>query len=83
MDRVVAPGFGHALGLIHAGKPLSFVYDVADKVDFLAPRAFELVAESDKNVEQRARLACRNMFRKRRLQGNADQVEGRRVFVAD
>ena len=63
------PGYSPALGFIHTGKMLSFVYDIADlyKVDEIVPLAFQTVAESDQNVERRARLASRDMFRKTKL----------------
>lgn len=66
---VVSAGYSAALGFVHTGKMLSFVYDVADlyKVDLIVPLVFQTVAESDQNVERRARQACRDMFRKTRF----------------
>lgn len=66
---IVAAGYSPALGFVHTGKMLSFVYDVADlyKVDQIVPLVFRTVAESDKSVERRVRLACRDMFRKTRF----------------
>jgi CRISPR-associated protein Cas1 len=50
-------GFSPALGFIHTGKQLSFVYDVADifKMDTSVPAAFEAAAEGPKGAESRAR----------------------------
>ena len=46
---IVSGGYSPALGFIHTGKQLSFVYDIADlyKAEITIPLAFRLVAESD------------------------------------
>ncbi len=61
---VVSAGFSPALGFIHTGKMLSFVYDVADlyKNEITIPIAFRVVAESKDVLEKRVRVACRDMF---------------------
>ena len=66
---VVSAGFSPALGFIHTGKMLSFVYDVADlyKAAVTIPVAFEAVAESLDGVERRVRLKCRDEFVSSRL----------------
>lgn len=66
---IIAAGYSPALGFVHTGKMLSFVYDIADlyKVSEIVPLVFRTVAESDKNVERRVRLACRDLFRKSRF----------------
>lgn len=66
---VVSAGYSPALGFIHTGKMLSFVYDVADlyKVDFSIPIAFEAAEEGFQQLEMRARQACRDAFHKQRL----------------
>ncbi len=66
---IVTAGYSPAIGFIHTGKALSFVYDVADlyKVTWIVPLAFEVVAESEKKVEQRSRLACRGLFQRERF----------------
>jgi CRISPR-associated protein Cas1 len=66
---VVSAGYSTAIGFVHTGKMLSFVYDVADlyKVDLIVPLVFQTVAESDQNVESRVRHACRDMFRRTRF----------------
>jgi CRISPR-associated protein Cas1 len=66
---IVSGGYSPALGFIHTGKQLSFVYDIADlyKVDVTIPVAFQVVAESAEDVEPRVRQACREAFRQHRL----------------
>jgi CRISPR-associated protein Cas1 len=62
---VLAAGYAPGVGFIHTGKPLSFVYDVADiyKFDTVVPMAFKIAARSPHNPEQQVRLACRDVFR--------------------
>ena len=66
---IVSGGYSPALGFIHTGKQLSFVYDIADlyKVEVTIPLAFRIVAESEKRVGPRVREACREAFREHRL----------------
>jgi CRISP-associated protein Cas1 len=66
---VLAAGYAPAVGFIHTGKALSFVYDVADvyKFETVVPVAFKIAAASPHNPEQRVRLACRDVFRETRL----------------
>jgi CRISPR-associated protein Cas1 len=66
---VLAAGYAPAVGFIHTGKPLSFVYDVADvfKFETVVPVAFKIAAKSPHNPEQQVRLACRDVFRESRL----------------
>jgi CRISPR-associated protein Cas1 len=66
---IVSGGYSPAIGFIHTGKQLSFVYDVADlyKVDFTIPLAFQAVAESPAKVESRVRERCRQKFREEKL----------------
>jgi CRISPR-associated protein Cas1 len=68
---IVSGGYSPALGFIHQGKQLSFVYDVADlyKVDVTIPVAFRVVGESTEEVEPRVRQACREAFNEHRLLG--------------
>jgi CRISP-associated protein Cas1 len=62
---MLAAGYSPALGFIHAGKQLSFVYDVADlyKVEQMVPLAFAIAAKNPPELERQVRLACRNRFR--------------------
>ena len=66
---VLAAGYAPAIGFIHTGKPLSFVYDVADiyKFETVVPVAFRIAAKNPVNAEQQVRHACRDMFRETRL----------------
>lgn len=66
---IVSSGFSPALGFIHTGKLLSFVYDVADlyKTEVLVPAAFLTVAESDLEVERRVRQKLRDQILESRL----------------
>ncbi|MBC7945434.1 MAG: type I-E CRISPR-associated endonuclease Cas1 [Burkholderiales bacterium] len=62
---VLAAGYAPAIGFIHTGKPLSFVYDIADvyKFETVVPVAFRIASRSPANPEQQVRLACRDVFR--------------------
>lgn len=66
---VLAAGYAPAIGFIHTGKPLSFVYDVADvyKFETVVPLAFRIAARNPVNPEQQVRLACRDSFRETKL----------------
>lgn len=66
---VLAAGYAPAIGFIHTGKPLSFVYDIADlfKFDTVGPVAFQVGAQNPFDPERAVRLACRDMFRETRL----------------
>lgn len=66
---IVSGGYSPALGFIHTGKQLSFVYDIADlyKAEITIPLAFQLVAESSEGLRKRVRVACRQAFKERRL----------------
>jgi CRISPR-associated protein Cas1 len=66
---IVAGGYSPALGFIHTGKQLSFVYDIADlyKVEVTIPLAFQAVAVSPTHAEKEVRRLCRERFREARL----------------
>lgn len=66
---IVALGYSPALGFIHTGKQLSFVYDIADlyKSETTVPLAFDIVKEDTKNISRRVRIECREQFRKNHL----------------
>jgi CRISPR-associated protein Cas1 len=67
---VLAAGYAPAVGFIHTGKPLSFVYDIADvyKFETVVPVAFKVAASQPHgNVERIVRLGCRDVFRETRL----------------
>lgn len=66
---VLAAGYAPAVGFIHTGKPLSFVYDIADliKFDTVIPLAFKIAADTPFNPEREVRLACRDLFRRKKV----------------
>ncbi len=66
---VLAAGYAPAVGFIHTGKPLSFVYDIADlfKFDTVAPVAFKVAAKNARAPEREVRLLCRDVFRETKL----------------
>jgi CRISPR-associated protein Cas1 len=66
---VLAAGYAPAVGFIHTGKPLSFVYDIADlfKFETVVPVAFRIAAKQPQQPEREVRLACRDSFRSTRL----------------
>ena len=66
---VLAAGYAPAIGFIHTGKPLSFVYDIADlfKFETVVPAAFQIAAKETGNHESAVRRACREIFRSTRL----------------
>jgi CRISPR-associated protein Cas1 len=66
---VLAAGYAPAIGFIHSGKPLSFVYDIADlfKFDTVVPVAFRVAKSNPAQPEMAVRHACRNSFRETRL----------------
>jgi CRISPR-associated protein Cas1 len=67
---VLVAGYSPAVGFLHTGKPLSFVYDIADlyKFDVSVPVAFEVVAENKhKDVEGAVRRRLRDVFKRERM----------------
>lgn len=73
---VLAAGYAPAVGFLHTGKPLSFVYDVADlfKFDTVVPVAFQVAGEaaykggtSLRDPMGEVRRRCRDSFRRTRL----------------
>lgn len=68
---VLAAGYAPAVGFLHAGKPLSFVYDIADlfKFETVVPEAFRIAGlhakgKLNKPVDMAVRHACRDAFRR-------------------
>jgi CRISPR-associated protein Cas1 len=68
---VLAAGYAPAIGFLHRGKPLSFVYDIADifKFDTVVPAAFAVASTHERGqakgpIERGVRMACRDAFRK-------------------
>jgi len=66
---VLAAGYAPAVGFIHSGKPLSFVYDIADifKFNTVVPVAFKTAAKYPSQPDRKVRIACRDVFRETRL----------------
>ncbi|PPD35169.1 MAG: subtype I-E CRISPR-associated endonuclease Cas1 [Methylomonas sp.] len=66
---ILAAGYAPAIGFIHTGKPLSFVYDIADlfKFDDIIPQAFKIAAKNYSNPEREVRLMCRDVFRQSKI----------------
>lgn len=66
---VLAAGYSPAVGFLHTGKPLSFVYDIADifKFETVVPVAFQVASRKPADPERRVRLQCRDVFRNSRL----------------
>jgi CRISPR-associated protein, Cas1 family len=66
---ILAAGYAPAVGFIHTGKPLSFVYDVADifKFESVIPIAFEVASKNPRNPDRKVRIACRNIFREQKI----------------
>jgi|SRR5699024_1609592 len=66
---ILAAGYAPAIGFLHSGKPLSFVYDIADlvKFDTVIPVAFKVAAQNPSSPDREVRLACREVFRTSRL----------------
>jgi CRISPR-associated protein Cas1 len=66
---IVSLGYSTALGFVHTGKMLSFVYDIADlyKADTTIPAAFEAVQRGTGSLEKRVRIRCRDYFQRVQL----------------
>lgn len=66
---ILSAGYSAAIGFIHTGKMLSFVYDVADwyKSDVTVPLVFQLVSQGSDEIEMRTRRACMQAFFAARL----------------
>lgn len=68
---VLAAGYAPAIGFLHSGKPLSFVYDIADlfKFETVVPAAFRTAARlargrPEGSPESMTRRECRDVFRR-------------------
>lgn len=71
---ILAAGYAPAIGFLHRGKPLSFVYDMADifKFESVVPAAFTVAGRIARGgnpsaVERQVRIACRDAFRRTNL----------------
>jgi CRISPR-associated protein Cas1 len=61
---LLSAGYSPALGFIHTGKMLSFVYDISDlyKTELTIPVAFSVAAEKPVELEREVRMRCRKAF---------------------
>jgi len=79
-SAITSVSYSPALGFIHTGKPLSFVYDIADlyKAETTMPAAFEAVAEGGLEYGKLIRKKCREKFSSfnlmRRIVRDIDEV---------
>ena len=72
---ILAAGYAPAIGFLHRGKPLSFVYDIADvfKFESVVPVAFTVAARiargelDSRDAERHVRIGCRDAFRQTSL----------------
>ncbi len=66
---ILALGLSPAIGFIHTGKMLSFVYDIADlyKTEVSIPIAFQEAAQGEANLETRVRKKVRDLLKEKRL----------------
>lgn len=68
-SAILSAGYSPAIGFIHVGKMLSFVYDIADlyKTELTVPLAFQAAAGSTEDLEGRVRRLCRDTFYESKL----------------
>lgn len=66
---ILSAGYSPAIGFIHSGKQLSFVYDMADlyKVELTIPLAFEIARRDPPKLEREVRAEARVRFHKAKL----------------
>lgn len=66
---ILAGGYSPALGFVHTGRMLSFVYDIADlyKTEISLPIAFETAAENPEKPESCVREKCRERMMEAKL----------------
>lgn len=66
---ILSAGYSPALGFIHTGKMLSFVYDIADlyKTELTVPVAFRVTAQDPQELERQVRVECRKAFHESKL----------------
>ena len=66
---ILSTGYSPAIGFIHSGKQLSFVYDIADlyKVELTIPLAFDVAARRPQHLEREVRAMARKRFYEAKL----------------
>lgn len=77
LATILSIGYSPAIGFIHTGKMLSFVYDISDfyKTKTTLPIAFSVTALSEDDIERRVRLACREHLNKMSINKMIDDIE--------
>ena len=68
---ILSAGYSAALGFVHTGKMLSFVYDVADlyKTRLTIPVSFKIASANPPDLERQVRIECRKAFHDFKLMG--------------
>ena len=63
---IVSLGFSTAIGFIHTGKMMSFVYDIADlyKETFTIPIAFEIISKKDYEPSKLNKIISEKLYEK-------------------
>ncbi len=66
---ILAAGYSPAIGFVHTGKQLSFVYDIADlyKTEITIPLAFQAASENREHLERYVRHTLRDIFREQKI----------------
>ena len=66
---ILSCGYSPALGFMHTGKQLSFVYDIADlyKTELTIPLAFQIARDDPPELERTVRYKMRDLFQETRL----------------
>lgn len=70
---ILTAGYSPAVGFLHSGKPLSFVYDIGDlyKEELIFPLAFELTKQYGDVAESKIRHRLRDQFKKSKFLARA------------
>lgn len=69
-SAIVSLGYSPALGFIHTGRMLSFVYDIADlyKMETVVPAAFKIAGKGmSTDINRDVRIACREIFKDKKF----------------
>ena len=82
---VLVAGYSPGVGFLHTGRPLSFVYDVADlfKFEVSVPAAFEVVAKRCPDPEGAVRRLLRTRFKESKVMERLVPVIEEVLDVAD
>lgn len=88
---ILAAGYAPAIGFLHRGKPLSFVYDIADvfKFESVVPVAFSVASRvrreqvDARDAEREVRIGCRDAFRRTNLLERIIPTIGELIAASD